>query len=151
MLADQQQMILRQLLEDGTNDADNEATIKAKRFYKSCMNISEYWAESRRLRDTKQFQFYFICTAQIRQHAEQPLKALLKSLGGWPVLEKNWSPPNQTIERLLGKLRGEFNEHFIVSILVGPDDKNSSVNILQVNMARKLPRRFISDSLSYTR
>lgn len=69
----------------------------------------------------------------MRQIGEQPLKALLKSLGGWPVLERNWSPPNRTIEQLLGRLRGEFNEHFIVSILVGPDDKNSSVNILQVN------------------
>lgn len=61
------------------------------------------------------------------------MRVLLKSLGGWPVLEKNWLPPNQSIEHLLGRLRGEFNEHPIVSILVGPDDKNSSVNILQVS------------------
>lgn len=54
------------------------------------------------------------------------------------MLERNWAPTNQPIEHLLGKLRGEFNEHFIVSILVGPDDKNSSVNILQVNLREML-------------
>lgn len=75
--------------------------------------------------------FYFN-SAQIRQIGDQPLKKLLQSLGGWPVLDKEWKSSNQSIEQLVGRLRGEFNEHFLVSILVGPDDKNSSVNILQV-------------------
>lgn len=42
VLADQQQVILRQLLEEPSNNDDNKATIKAKHFYKSCVNISKY-------------------------------------------------------------------------------------------------------------
>lgn len=39
VLADQQQVILRQLLEEPVNQDDNSATIKAKHFYKSCVDI----------------------------------------------------------------------------------------------------------------
>jgi predicted metalloendopeptidase len=41
MLSDQQQIILRKLLEEPINSEsnDNEATIKAKMFYKSCIDL----------------------------------------------------------------------------------------------------------------
>lgn len=42
VLADQQQVILRQLLEEPSNNDDNSATIKAKYFYKSCVDISKW-------------------------------------------------------------------------------------------------------------
>lgn len=42
VLADQQQVILRQLLEEAVNQDDNRATIKAKHFYKSCVDIRKY-------------------------------------------------------------------------------------------------------------
>lgn len=42
VLADQQQVILRQLLEEPVNQDDNRATIKAKHFYKSCVDIRKY-------------------------------------------------------------------------------------------------------------
>lgn len=70
--------------------------------------------------------------AQIKKIGDQPLKNLIKSLGGWPVLDDNWQPPKISIEQLLAKIRGKYNEAILVSAMVGPDDKNSSVNILQV-------------------
>lgn len=70
---------------------------------------------------------------QIRSIGDKPLKELLKYYGGWPVLEKNWKKPNQSLEEMLGTMHGELNEHFLVSMLVAPDDKNSSVNILVVS------------------
>lgn len=42
VLADQQQVILKGVLEEAINENDNNATKKAKRFYKSCMDIREY-------------------------------------------------------------------------------------------------------------
>lgn len=39
VLVDQQQLILKGLLEETITDADSEATLKAKTFYKSCMDI----------------------------------------------------------------------------------------------------------------
>lgn len=130
VLADQQQLILRELLQDAVNVADNEATIKAKDFYKSCINTSNpfnkwtYWI-------TKLHKFFLIL-AQIRIVGDASLKALLKSLGGWPVLESEWKKPTESIEQLMGRIRGHFNEQPIITVLVGPDDKNSSINVLQV-------------------
>lgn len=62
-----------------------------------------------------------------------PLKEILKSLGGWPVIEKNWKPPNVSIEKIMGRLRGEYSEPVLIELYVGADDKNSSINILQVS------------------
>lgn len=36
-----------------------------------------------------------------------------------------------TIENLLGKLRGDYNQPIIVEQYIGPDDRNSSLNIIQ--------------------
>lgn len=48
------------------------------------------------------------------------------------MLDKNWKAPKTSIEQFLAKIRGKYNEAILVSVVVGPDDKNSSVNILQV-------------------
>lgn len=70
---------------------------------------------------------------RMRQLGIEPLMNVLNRYGGWPLLQSNWSAPaSQTIEQLMGQMRSELNEHFLISILVGPDDKNSSVNILLV-------------------
>lgn len=60
---------------------------------------------------------------------------VLKSLGGWPVIERSdWkSPPKFSKERLFGTLRGEYSESVLIELFVGADDKNSSVNIIQLD------------------
>ena len=69
---------------------------------------------------------------QIRSTGDAPLRETLKLLGGWPVLDAGWSPPNFGVETLLGRLRGDYNQGVLIEQWVGPDDKNSSVNIIQV-------------------
>uniref|UniRef100_A0A2M4BCZ6 Putative m13 family peptidase n=1 Tax=Anopheles marajoara TaxID=58244 RepID=A0A2M4BCZ6_9DIPT len=119
VLADQQQAILKGVLEEPVNKEDNRATKKAKAFYKSCMNLE-----------------------QIRLLDVHALRAALKRLGGWPVIEKNWTVPNTSIEHLLGKLTGEFDEPGLVELYVGADDKNSSMNIIQIDqLLLALPSR----------
>lgn len=119
VLADQQQVILKGVLEEAINDQDNKATVKAKLFYKTCMDIP-----------------------QIRKVGEGKLKEVLKTLGGWPVIEKNWNPPNFTMEYLIGTLRGQYNEPVLIELYVGADDKNSSVHILQIDqLTLALPSR----------
>ena len=60
------------------------------------------------------------------------MKKILKELGGWPVAEAMWVPPNFSVEYLLGKIKGRLNQGVFIDQWVGPDDKNSSVNIIQV-------------------
>lgn len=110
VLADQLQVILKRLLEEPPNADDNNATLKAKMFYRSCMDIP-----------------------RIREIGDTPLKKTLQHLGGWPaVVGTSWKPPAYPLEVLLGRLRGEYNEGVLLEQWVGPDDKNSSANILQV-------------------
>lgn len=42
VLGDKMQVILRRLLEEPVNRDDNNATLKAKRFYRSCMDTRGY-------------------------------------------------------------------------------------------------------------
>ncbi|XP_046678891.1 neprilysin-1-like isoform X2 [Homalodisca vitripennis] len=119
VLSDQLQIILKGVLEEPFNILDSSATRKAKVFYKSCMNIQ-----------------------QIRKFSDDPLRSVLTELGGWPVTQPNWQEPNVSIEVLLGRLRGDYNEGVLIEQWVGPDDKNSSVNILQLDqMTLALPSR----------
>nr|XP_012224493.1 PREDICTED: membrane metallo-endopeptidase-like 1 isoform X2 [Linepithema humile] len=82
-------------------------------------------------------------TARIRESRDAPLKEILKRLGGWPaVVGTSWKPPPYPLEVLLGRLRGEYNEGVLLEQWVGPDDKNSSTNILQLDqMQLALPSR----------
>lgn len=62
-------------------------------------------------------------------------------LGGWPVAVTDWQPPPFPLEILLGKIKGTLNEGVLIEQWVGPDDKNSSVNIIQVRKkSKKAPR-----------
>ena len=76
-------------------------------------------------------------SGQIRETSDKPLRSVLESLGGWPVLDPNWTEGKaarlDSVESLLGRLRGELNQGVLVEQWVGPDDKNSSVNIIQVS------------------
>ncbi|KAJ8981669.1 hypothetical protein NQ317_017290 [Molorchus minor] len=48
----------------------------------------------------------------------------------------------RSLEVLLGRIRGNYNEGYLIEQWVGPDDKNSSVNIIQMDqMALALPSR----------
>ena len=87
---------------------------------------------------------------QIRKIGDQPLRDILKTLGGWPVIEPNWKPPNISIEKLMGTLRGEYSEPVLIELYVGADDKNSSINILQVRQRRKHFVFFNLSSFSYS-
>lgn len=81
-------------------------------------------------------------TEQIRKIGIQPFLDILKYLGGWPVIEKNWTVPSFSIEWLMGRLRGEFSEPVLIEFYVGADDKNSSSNILQLDqLVLALPSR----------
>uniref|UniRef100_T1ISE4 M13 family peptidase n=1 Tax=Strigamia maritima TaxID=126957 RepID=T1ISE4_STRMM len=107
------------LLDEPFNSLDNNATKKAKIFYRSCLNLS-----------------------QIQAIGDTPLRQILYDLGGWPVTNLKWTPPMWPTETLLGRLRGEFNLGISVEQWVGPDDKNSSVHIIQLDqMSLGLPSR----------
>ncbi|CAH2003353.1 unnamed protein product [Acanthoscelides obtectus] len=112
VMADQLQVVLKGLLEDPINLRDNDATRKAKLFYNSCTNLSD-----------------------IRKVGDKPIRQIIAQLGGWPVLNSNWTAPSFSVETLLGIIRSNYNEGYVIEQWVGPDDKNSSNNILQIDQS----------------
>ncbi|ROT81033.1 Membrane metallo-endopeptidase-like 1 [Penaeus vannamei] len=119
VMADQLQNILRGLLEEDVSPNEGSATAKAKIFYAACMN-----------------------TSQIEEIGDAPLEKVLDSLGGWPVTTTDWTAPGFSVETLIGRLRGELNQGILIDQWVGPDDKNSSVNVIQLDqMVLGLPSR----------
>ncbi|CAG0923974.1 unnamed protein product, partial [Notodromas monacha] len=74
---------------------------------------------------------------------DAPLKErILEELGGFPVTNRTWTPPPFSIERLIGVLKKDYNEGMLMEQWVGPDDKNSSLNIIQLDqMKLGLPSR----------
>ncbi|XP_046381233.1 neprilysin-1-like [Haliotis rufescens] len=112
-LHDELQIILKGLLEEYPTPHDCEATLKAKVLYRSCINVS-----------------------QVERVGDTPLREVLESLGGWPLIDASWDPSTFDLEVLLGKLRGKYNAPVLMDILVSADDKNSSVNILQIDQPK---------------
>ncbi|XP_011687007.1 PREDICTED: membrane metallo-endopeptidase-like 1 [Wasmannia auropunctata] len=77
----------------------------------------------------------YVASTRIREIGDAPLKKALEHLGGWPaVMGTSWRPPSYPLEVLLGRLRGEYNMGVLLEQWVGPDDKNSSANILQASL-----------------
>ncbi|XKL65520.1 hypothetical protein PGB90_008940 [Kerria lacca] len=111
VLADQLQHILRRLLDEPINSGDNDATIKAKIVYKSCVNLTD-----------------------IKLNGEFQMKKLVKSFGGWPVADNMWSETNIiSLEKLFGQMKRQLNDGIVMELWVGPDDKNSSVHVIQID------------------
>lgn len=86
-----------------------DAETKAKYLYESCMDHK-----------------------LLRKRGVEPLLELLKSFGGWPVLDPNWSEDDFNWINLTAVLRLYNNDIFIVQ-WIGPDLKNSEQNIIQLD------------------
>ncbi|XP_074604806.1 neprilysin-1-like isoform X2 [Brevipalpus obovatus] len=110
VLGEDLQRILRGLLEEPASGHDNSATIKAKTFYKSCMNLDK-----------------------IEEIGDEQLKKVIESLGGWPAANKSWDRSDFGLERNLARVRRDFSIGILIEIMVSTDDRNSSLNIIQID------------------
>ncbi|XP_059174583.1 neprilysin-1-like isoform X2 [Physella acuta] len=111
-LYDELLIIMRALLEDHKRPEDSDATMKAKLFYRSCINFTISAVDGRKIVDD-----------------------LINELGGWPILDDRWSSEGFNLARTLAKVRLMDTGSMAAFLLsaVGADDKNSSVNIIQLD------------------
>lgn len=107
MLRESLDIVLQELLMEEDNDTMNEATIKTKNLYRSCMN-----------------------NKILEERREKPLLVLLESLGGWPMIDPNWKAENFDWIVLMANLR-LYNNDILISEWVGPDIKNSDEYVIQ--------------------
>ncbi|KQS38695.1 neprilysin-4 isoform X2 [Drosophila erecta] len=85
----------------------HDAQLKAKNLYRSCVN-----------------------NAVLSKRGLEPLHTLIRELGGWPVLESQWSDSHFNWQVLAATLR-RYNNDILIVQWVGADIKNSEENIVQ--------------------
>ncbi|KAK2148688.1 hypothetical protein LSH36_487g03042 [Paralvinella palmiformis] len=117
-LKDELDVILKRLLEKPVESDEANAITQAKYLYSSCLNMTA-----------------------IEARGDDPLRDIIHSLGGWPILDDYWDEKNFDIIDLIARLR-LFNNRVLINSWVSADDKNSEVNIIQLDQAQLgLPSR----------
>ncbi|KAL8599693.1 hypothetical protein ACOMHN_064139 [Nucella lapillus] len=112
-LGDDVQGMLKELLEEPVTDKDLKATTKAKNLYASCLNET-----------------------LIDLQGLEPIQQLVAELGGWPTVEgPSWREDGaHHVMDLIVKLR-HYNNKVFIEMWVSADDKNSEVNIIQLDQS----------------
>lgn len=105
----QLQKTLKQILQVPVRPNEANATSKAKLFFDSCMNKT-----------------------QIELVNDKPFLDVLTSFGGWPIVDQGWKDDQFNTEVALARMYREFHTSVILHFTVSADDKNSSVNIIQM-------------------
>jgi len=108
MLREALDEVLRKLLTSEDSKVE-PAVLKTRYFYQSCMNEKV-----------------------LNERKETPLLNVLERLGGWSVLNDNWSEKGFDWVTLAAHLR-KYNNDILLSEWVGPDIKDSEHYILQVD------------------
>ena len=76
----------------------------------------------------------FVCTAQINEVGDRPLRRVTEELGGWPIVLDQWDSDSFVLETILAKISHDYDAKILIHCYVGADDKNSSSNIIQVSL-----------------
>ncbi|XP_062827810.1 kell blood group glycoprotein isoform X2 [Anolis carolinensis] len=107
VLLEENQLIMKKLLEEPRLGVKSSAKEKAVRFYTSCMD-----------------------TEQIEARGAQPLKQIVNEVGGWNITG-SWDETdfNRTLQLLMGK----YNTFPFFKAYVGPSSSDPSMNIIQID------------------
>ena len=80
--------------------------------------------------------------AQIEIIDDAPIKEVLNSLGGWPVITPDWDEKSSSVpklETLVATLKRKFTLGVLLEEWIGPDDKHSGANVIQVSYKSYVP------------
>ncbi|XP_028650828.1 endothelin-converting enzyme 2b isoform X1 [Erpetoichthys calabaricus] len=108
---DQNQAILKHLLENTTFNSSSEAERKAQRYYLSCLN-----------------------EVKIEELGAQPLIDLINRIGGWNI-SGPWDKEKDTFMEVLKTVSGPYRASPFFTIYVSVDPKNSNSNVIQVDQS----------------
>ncbi|XP_006017174.1 endothelin-converting enzyme 2 [Alligator sinensis] len=106
---DQNQAIMKHLLENTTFNSSSEAERKTQRYYLSCLKEQK-----------------------IEELGSQPLMDLIEKIGGWNITGP-WSQNN--FMEVLKMVSGTYRASPFFTVYVGADSKSSNSNIIQVDQS----------------
>lgn len=104
------QLVMRNVLEKPLSSNASKAEIKAQVYYNSCMDAND----------------------TMEKLGAKPLTDLIYKVGGWNI-SGNTSIENWHFERMLQTLQNEYNIGGLFSWVVGEDERNSSRYIIQID------------------
>ncbi|XP_061189533.1 endothelin-converting enzyme homolog isoform X2 [Saccostrea echinata] len=107
VLWQENQIVLKKVIEKPLNKTASLAEIKAQKYYESCMDRNK----------------------TIEKLGAQPVKELLAGIGVWPKLNET---KDLDIQGMVEKIKA-YGIGVLFAIWVEVDDRNSSVNILQID------------------
>ncbi|KAE8748157.1 hypothetical protein FOCC_FOCC005160 [Frankliniella occidentalis] len=104
---------LRNVIEEPMTSSDPMSFGVAKKLYKACMNKT-----------------------LVEERGLTPTKEILQKLGGWPVLEKDWSEEKFDWKEAVYKFRKEgFSVDYIFDFSINIDLKNSTSRVIDIDQA----------------
>ncbi|XP_070560604.1 endothelin-converting enzyme homolog isoform X2 [Ptychodera flava] len=111
VLWQENQLVMKNALEKPLNESHSEAERKAQRYYQSCM-------------DKKKI---------IEKLKAKPLLDIIQKIGGWSVFGE-WNESTFDFNVTLQTL-SDYEIQPLFSVWVGPDDKQSTENIIQIDQS----------------
>ncbi|XP_029418490.1 endothelin-converting enzyme 2 isoform X3 [Nannospalax galili] len=108
-LWDQNQAILKHLLENTTFNSSSEAERKTQRFYLSCLQMD-----------------------RIEELGAQPLRDLIDKIGGWNITGP-WDEDN--FMEVLKAVAGTYRATPFFTVYISADSKSSNSNVIQVDQS----------------
>lgn len=114
------QLVVKNVLERDVNTFKSKAEKKAKLYYESCLDDDEL----------------------MEKMGGEPLVQFLRQIGGWTPSESGFNASAWTLPRTLKTLQNKYNMGGLFSWVVAEDDRNSTRHIIQIDQGGlSLPTR----------
>ncbi|KAJ8982237.1 hypothetical protein NQ317_013539 [Molorchus minor] len=112
-LEQQNQQIIKHVLEKPMETLKSKAEQKAKMYYESCLDVND----------------------TVEDLGAKPMLDLLRKLGGWNITDSGFNVDTWTLQNITQTVQNKYNIGALFSYAVGEDDKNSSRHILQIDQS----------------
>lgn len=100
---------------------------QAMNLYRGCLDQGELWSL-----DCNKSQMD-VCSEGTREEAGLgPMKQILDKIGGWPIVNRQWSENSYVWESAYVYLRSRLGLNYIISMYVDIDSKDTSRRIIYV-------------------
>ncbi|XP_063925032.1 endothelin-converting enzyme homolog isoform X2 [Zophobas morio] len=112
-LEQQNQLVIKHVLEQPLENLKSKAEKKAKLYYESCLDAND----------------------TVEELGAKPMLDLLKKLGGWSITDSDFNANNWSFQNTVQMVQNKYNIGALFAYMVGEDDKNSSKYILQIDQS----------------
>lgn len=110
-LEQQNQLVIKNVLERDIDEFKSKAEVKAKLYYQSCLDENEV----------------------MEKLGAKPMQELLIKIGGWNITKSNFNVSMWSLETTLKKVQNEYNMGGLFGWAVGEDDRKSTRHVIQID------------------